>query len=80
LCKRFDATVFTALPQFVDDQYRITIEPFTLPTSGLSPGELTEDLQQFMNKVQSHIEEQPFLWRDLRRADLLPRLGITERT
>ena len=46
----------------------------TLPTSGLRPADLAIDLQFFMDQVAHCIEEQPFLWRDLRRADLLQRL------
>jgi lauroyl/myristoyl acyltransferase len=80
LCKRLETAVFTALPTFIDNQYRIKIEPFELPTTGLNPPALAADLQHFMNKVAGCIQKQPFLWRDLRRADLLPRLGIPETT
>ncbi|MCB9422103.1 MAG: hypothetical protein H6667_20040 [Ardenticatenaceae bacterium] len=73
-CKRLETAVFTALPEFVDGRYHITIEPFSLPTTGLKPEDLATDLQQFMDKVAHIIETQPFLWRDLRRSDLLERL------
>jgi lauroyl/myristoyl acyltransferase len=75
LCKRLGTAVFTALPTFINNQYHIKIEPFTLPTDGLSPDDLAVDLQHFMNRVAECIQAQPFLWRDLRRADLLARLG-----
>ena len=75
LCKRLKTAVFTTIPTFKNNHYQISIEPFTLPTSSLHPNDLATDLQCFMNQVAEHIEEQPFLWRDLRRADLLKRLG-----
>lgn len=75
LCKRLGTAVFTILPEFVDGRYRAKIAPFTLPTSGLKPSDLAVDLQHFMNQVAHIIEEQPFLWRDLRRSDLLERLS-----
>ncbi|MCA9923207.1 MAG: hypothetical protein KC421_12585, partial [Anaerolineales bacterium] len=70
LCKRLNTAVFTALPTFVHNRYHISIEPFTLPTTGLHPDDLAVDLQAFMDQVAQRIEAQPFLWRDLRRADL----------
>ncbi len=75
LCKRLKTAVFTALPTFTDGHYHIHIEPFKLPTIGLHPDNLATDLQLFMDQVAQRIETQPFLWRDLRRADLLARLG-----
>ena len=76
LCKRLGTAVFTALPTFINNHYSVKIEPFTLPTDGLSPADLAVDLQHFMNQVARRIEAQPFLWRDLRRSDLLARLGM----
>lgn len=74
LCKRLGTAVFTILPEYVDGRYDIKIAPFTFPTTGLKPVDLAADLQHFMNKVAHIIETQPFLWRDLRRSDLLERL------
>ncbi|MCP4427792.1 MAG: hypothetical protein GY803_25195 [Chloroflexi bacterium] len=75
LCKRLGTAVFTALPTFANNQYNVKIEPFILPTDGLNPDDLAADLQHFMNQVAHCIQTQPFLWRDLRRSDLLARLG-----
>lgn len=77
LCKRLGAETFTVLPEWRSDGYRVTIAPFPLPTGGSRPDDLAEDLRAFMGLVAQCIYRQPFLWRDLRRADLLPRLGVT---
>lgn len=76
LAKRLGAAILMALPVYSDGLYRVTIEPLPLPTSGYSPAEITEDLTAFMNRVAICILDQPYLWRDLRRADLLARLGV----
>lgn len=78
LCKRLDAEVFSVLPRYHGRAYHVAIEPFPLPTSGCHPDDLAVDLAAFMVKVAACIERQPFLWRDLRRADLPARLGITQ--
>lgn len=77
LCKRLGAETFTVLSEWRSDGYHATIAPFPLPTAGCRPQELAEDLHAFMARVAQTIYDQPFLWRDLRRADLLTRLGVT---
>ena len=78
LAKRLGAGILTALPTKTEDTYHVAIEPMDLPTAGLSPAELALDLRAFMQRVEQCIRQQPFLWRDLRRADLLQRLGTVE--
>jgi lauroyl/myristoyl acyltransferase len=76
LAKRLGAQILTALPRFEDGLYRVVIEPLPLSTTGFAPADLAQDLQRFMDLVAHCIVAQPFLWRDLRRSDLLARLGI----
>ena len=76
LAKMMNAEIFTVLPVSSTDSYRVAIEPLTLPTTGGRPADLAQDLQVFMHRVERCIVEQPYLWRDLRRNDLLLRLGL----
>lgn len=78
LAKRLGARVFTALPTYEQGMYHIHIQPLELPTDGLRPADLATDLRAFMEQVEQCIYRQPFLWRDLRRSDLLQRLGVDE--
>ncbi len=76
LAKRMGAGVLVVLPTKSQDTYCVSIEPIELPTTGLSPADLAEDLRVFMGRVEQCILERPYLWRDLRRADLMSRLGM----
>jgi lauroyl/myristoyl acyltransferase len=78
LGKRMGAEVLSVIPVMKDDGYHIFIEPMELPTRGTTPNDLTQDLQAFLNLIESRIYLQPFLWRDLRRSDLLERMGIMD--
>ncbi len=73
---RLGAGVLVVLPTKFQDTYRVSIEPIELPTAGLTPLDLAEDLRVFMGRVEQCILERPYLWRDLRRADLMLRLGM----
>lgn len=77
LAKRMGAGVLVVLPTKSRDYIlRVRFEPIELPTTGLSPADLAEDLRVFMGRVEQCILERPYLWRDLRRADLMSRLGM----
>lgn len=77
LAKRLKARILCALPTYERGLYHVRISPLDLPTSGLRPPDLAVDLRCFLERVEDCIVRQPFLWRDLRRSDLLPRLGIS---
>jgi len=78
LGKRMGAEALMVLPFQEDNRYRVLIEPLLLPTIGTSPADLAQDLRIFLERLEERIYAQPFLWRDLRRSDLLERLGVTE--
>ena len=75
LAKRFNAQILLALPEHTKNHHQVMIEPFNLPTTGLSTIDLSDDLRAYMERVEECIDKQPFMWRDLRRTDLLERLG-----
>jgi len=75
LAKRLGAQVVTVpSTQGEGGQRRLTVEPFELPTSGLTPVELQCDLQMCMCRLEAHVLARPHLWWDLKRDDLLERL------
>ncbi len=74
LAKRMDAEIITALPRQENGRQRIYFEPLGYATDGFTLPDLTQDLSCFMALVETRIQEQPFLWRDLRRDDLFQRL------
>lgn len=77
LPKRLEAKVVTVLSTQDDgDMQRLIVEPFELPTSGLTPIELQRDLQICMSRLEVHILAHPYLWWDLKRDDLAERLTM----
>ena len=78
LGKRLGAEILTVFPFMVDNTYRVNIEPMILPTEGTTPADLAQDLKAFLNLIEERLDEQPFLWRDLRRSDLFQRMGISD--
>lgn len=75
LAKRFQAQVITALPVTDDrNRLRLVVEPFELPTLGLTPPELQQDLQACMRRLEVQVRAHPYLWLDLKRNDLMQRL------
>ena len=78
LAKRLGAQVVTVLSIPADeDERRLIIEPFELPTSGLTPSELQHDLQVCMRRLEAQVLARPHLWLDLKRDDLVGRLRTT---
>jgi len=78
LGKRFGAEILTVMPEWIDGSYHTFIEPMELPTKETNPAGLSQDLEAFLGLIETRIKRQPFLWRDLRRTDLLERMGIED--
>jgi lauroyl/myristoyl acyltransferase len=78
LGKRFGAEILTVMPEWMDGSYHTFIVPMELPTKETTPAELSQDLEAFLGLIETRIYRQPFLWRDLRRADLFERMGIVD--
>jgi lauroyl/myristoyl acyltransferase len=78
LAKQMEAQALTAIP--VKDGYhqRVLIEPMGWASDGTAPTDIAQDLQIYMARLEQRLLEYPALWRDLRRSDLLPRMGVFE--
>lgn len=75
LAKRHEAKVATVLSTQADEaNRRLIVEPFELPTSGLTPAELQQDLQMCMRRLEVQVLAHPYWWLDLKRNDLVQRL------
>ena len=75
LAKRLGARVVTVLSTQADGHdRRLIVEPFELPTSGLTPAELQQDLQMCMRRLEARVLAHPYWWLDLKRNDLVQRL------
>ncbi len=57
---------------------RILIEPIAWTSAGITTTDIMNDLQVYMTRLEQRLIEYPALWRDLRRVDLLPRMGVFE--
>lgn len=76
LAKRHKAKVVTVFSTQADeDNRRLIVEPFELPTPGLKPAELQQDLQVCMRRLEAQVLAHPYWWLDLKRNDLVQRLG-----
>jgi len=78
LAKQKEAQPLTALP--VKDGYHrhVLIEPLEWASDGTATADIAQDLQVYLTRLEQRLLEYPALWRDLRRPDLLPRMGIFE--
>jgi lauroyl/myristoyl acyltransferase len=75
LAKRLGAKVLAVLStQDEKNQRRLVVEPFQLPTPGLTPTDLQHDLHMCMRRLEVQVLAHPHLWWDLKRDDLLLRL------
>jgi lauroyl/myristoyl acyltransferase len=78
LAKRYKAKAVTVLCAVNErGQRQLIVEPLVLPTSGLKPDELQQDVQACMNRLESQLLAHPYLWLDLKRDDLTRRLKET---
>jgi lauroyl/myristoyl acyltransferase len=78
LAKQMGAQPLTAIP--VKDGYRqrILVEPMEWASGGTATADISQDLQIYLTRLEQRLLEYPALWRDLRRPDLLTRMGIFE--
>lgn len=78
VAKRMGAQPLTAIP--VKDGYRqrVLVEPMEWASGGTTTADIGQDLQMYLTRLEQRLLEYPALWRDLRRPDLLPRMGVFE--
>jgi lauroyl/myristoyl acyltransferase len=75
LAKRLDAQVVNVYSTQADgSRRRLVIEPFELPSSGLKPTDLQQDLQMCIGWLEEQVLAHPYWWLDFKRSDLLLRL------
>ena len=74
--KRMGASLLTAIPVKDGRHQRVLIEPMAWASAGTGTEDVAQDLQAYLMRLEQHLLEYPALWRDLRRSDLLPRMGI----
>lgn len=78
LAKQMEAQALTAIPVKDGHHQRVLIEPMGWASDGTAPTDIAQDLQIYMTRLEQRLLEYPALWRDLRRSDLLPRMGVFE--
>jgi lauroyl/myristoyl acyltransferase len=76
LAKQMGAQPLTAIAVRDGYRQRVVIEPLEWASSGTATGDIARDLQVYLTRLEQHLLEYPALWRDLRRSDLLSRLGV----
>ena len=79
MAKKIGVQPFTAASVLDGNRQRVVIEPFEWG-SGTATTHVVHDLRLYLARLEQRLVECPALWRDLRRSDLLPRMGIFERT
>jgi lauroyl/myristoyl acyltransferase len=78
LVKEMGAQPLMAIPVRDGYRQRILIEPIEWASAGLASTDIVNDLQIYLTRLEQHLVKYPALWRDLRRVDLLPRMGVFE--
>jgi lauroyl/myristoyl acyltransferase len=78
LAKQMGAQPLTALPVRDGYRQRVLIEPMEWASGGKATVDIAKDLQVYLARLERHLMADPAWWRDLRRADLLPRMGVFE--
>ena len=76
LAKQMNARPLTAIPVKNGDRHRVLIEPMEWASSGTVTEDIAQDLQIYLSRIEHRLLEYPALWRDLRRPDLPPRIGL----
>jgi len=79
LVREMDAQLLTAIPVQDGRRQRIVIEPAPWADGGSIPTDPPDVLQAYLRWLEQYVLKDPALWRDLRRADLLQRMGLFER-
>jgi lauroyl/myristoyl acyltransferase len=78
LAKRMGCQPLTAIPVKNGHRPRVVIEPMEWAGDGTTRADIAQDLQIYLTRLEQPLLDYPALWRELRRAELLPRLGIFE--
>jgi lauroyl/myristoyl acyltransferase len=78
MAKQMGAHSLTVIPVKDERRERVLIEPLGWASDGTTTADIARDLQIYLARLERHLLEYPALWRELRRAELLPRLGIFE--
>jgi lauroyl/myristoyl acyltransferase len=78
MAKKSGAQPFTAVPIRDGNRERVVIEPFEWDGGGTRTADISHDLQLYLIRLEQRLVEYPAPWRDLRRKDLLYRLGVSE--
>jgi hypothetical protein len=78
LAKERGAEPLTAMPVSDGPYQTLLIEPMQWASAGTTREDVAQDLQAYIACLEQRLLECPALWRDLRRSDLLPRLGAFE--
>lgn len=78
LAKQAGARPLTAIPRRAGARQRVVVEPMDWASDGTAAADIAEDLQAYISRLEQHLLECPALWRDLRRTDLLSRMGMVE--
>jgi lauroyl/myristoyl acyltransferase len=76
LAKQMHARPLTAIPEQDGCRQRVLIEPMEWASDGTGAADIAQDLQIYLTRLERRLLACPALWRDLRRSDLLPRMGI----
>jgi lauroyl/myristoyl acyltransferase len=76
LAKQVGAQPFTAIPVKDGRRQCVLIEPITWAGDGTAAEDVAQDLQIYLARLEEHLLGYPALWRDLRRPDLLSRMGL----
>jgi lauroyl/myristoyl acyltransferase len=76
LAKRMGARPLTALAMRDSHRQRLVIEPLPWASAGTTSADIALDLQAYLARLERQLLADPAWWRDLRRVDLLPRLGV----
>lgn len=76
--KQMGAQPLTAMP--VKDGYRqrVVLEPLEWAGDGTTKADIAQDLQLYLTRFEQQLLAYPALWRELRRTELLARMGIFE--
>lgn len=78
LAKKAGARPLTAIPRWNGAGQSVVVEPMKWASGGTATGDIAEDLQTYLNRLEQHLLVYPAMWRDLRRLDLLSRMGVVE--
>ena len=78
VAKQMGAQPLTAISVKDGSGQRVLIEPMEWASDGTSTADIAQDLQIYLSRLERYLLDDPAWWRDLRRADLLPRMGVAE--